>query len=343
MRLSLQQVADHLRLSLFIVGGLLWATSQTALANEPWVIPEACGTQRQFEEAIRTRVGNDADALLAQTVLAIRTDTDGYSLTVRVGEQLRTLTDRNCRDLFHAGVVVAIAFWNAPEKARSSTGVTPSAPAQATSDVPNETLLASELPPAQQVQRTDSTPKPLPRSPVPLVQSLPSRERPQTARFYVGAQLGLMNGLLPELSTTFGPVVAYDSTHFGLAATARFLPANEKRDPLDKGVRVYAMGYTLSFYYKPDRAIGVEAGVFAYRLTGNGLGSKVTTTSNIVAWGPQLGVWFMPLEYGAWYTRLGAEAQFVITPPRFVISGYDEVFRPSPVLFQGHLGAGVRF
>lgn len=311
------------------VGLLLVSSSQLTFAevDSNWSIPTDCGNRAAFEQALRERIGAEAELLLAETAVNITEANHSYTMTVRVGQKERTLTDPNCQDLFRASVVVAIAVYNAPEKQQSAppSDNDPSAPPSNPSvDVPP---LA-----APQSTVTPVTARPKPK---PLKQT--------GSAFLFGAEVGLSKGMVPELKTVLGTFVAFETPQLGIELLARYIPKSEKKDDQGKGVSVYALGSALSAYYKPDPVFGVGGGFFIYRLTGHGIGSEANTRSNIVALGPQIGLWVTPLEYGPFLLRASAGAQFNALRSRFEIIDYTDVFRSSRVVFEGGLKAGLKF
>src|SRR5688500_11690765 len=93
------------------VAGLLAAAA--LLASVPsWAaaslrVPAECGSEAEFERETRARLDREVPAL--PTVVAIERTGDGYLLRMRVGDELRQLRDHDCRELFRAAVVVAVA------------------------------------------------------------------------------------------------------------------------------------------------------------------------------------------------------------------------------------------
>lgn len=313
-----------------LIGGILATLPHLAIAENSWSIPKECGSRERFETSLRSRVGSDAEALLAETTLDLRESPEGYALIVRVGDQERTLTDRNCQDLFNAAIVVALAFHNAPEYAQRRTlneTTTPSVTSQERAETSPPLVSVPASPPPQTPQQTPPT----------------NRAPANESHLRIGARFGLIKGLVPELRPSLGPVLGYETKSFGIELDGRFVPKSEIRDNEGKGVRVYALGGALNAYYKLDRAFGVQAGVFAYRLTGRGLGVKASATSSVVAFGPQIGLWATPLDLGAFYGRLSADAEFNLLRSRFEVLEYDDVFESSRVTFQGALAAGYKF
>jgi hypothetical protein len=222
---------------------------------------------------------------------------------------------------------VAIAVYNAPEKQQSAP------PSDTAPSIPPSNPLGDVPPPtAPQPSVTTVTARPKPN---PL--------KPRGSGFLFGAEVGLSKGLVPELKTVLGTFVAFETPKFGLELRGRYIQKSEKKDDQGKGVSVYALGSALSAYYKPNSVFGVGGGLFIDRLTGRGIGSDVNTRSNIVALGPQIGLWVTPFEYGPFLLRASAGAQFNALRSRFEIVDYTDVFRSSRVIFEGGLRAGYKF
>jgi hypothetical protein len=236
-----------------------------------------------------------------------------------VGDQSRTLKDKDCADLFRAGVVVALALWNAP---------TPAPPASEAAALPAANR--QQDPPARASREIAAEPP----------QPEPTRWRWQGS---AGAQLGVVQGLLPRWALAVGAFGACEYGPFGLVGDLRYLPPSDERDENDKGVRVRAQGASLAARYRAAPWLGTEVGGFAYRVKGEGLGSRADRSAIVVAAGPQLGLWVTALELAEFELRLGSEAQFALWQPRFEVLAYKEVFHSSRVLWRGYLAAGYRF
>ncbi len=302
----------------------LWAKGQ-------FEVPADCGDRAQFEASVRERMGSDASALLDSMDLSIERHAETHSLFMRVGAESRHLDDRDCKDLFRAAVVVAVALWEAPAPLRQlsehqSPGLAP------TSEPPAST----EIPKARRLQSMVSTPR-------GRVQLLALQRARRVPEIRLSCELGLSQGLQPDLFPAIGLRSALDFESFGIAATLRFLPPNRQQDGNGRGVSVLALGGHLAGYFKPISRLGIEAGVSSYYVQGKGIGSHTTATSRLAAVGPFLGFWAILWQSDAVFLSFGADGQLELLRPRFEILGYNEVFRVSRVVWGSNLAAGFRF
>lgn len=309
----------------------LCSLCRTSVAQTEVSVPAGCGTAEQFRARIHERLGSESESLLAQTRLRITVEANDYQLWVQVLDKSRTLHDSDCKDLFRAAVVVTLALWNAP--------------VEATPDQPN--ALAAEPKPITQQEPRVAPSKDSPSGAIIPTSATATRTDPTHSDWSWkgswGGQFGVSRGLLPRWAIALGANGAVEHGPLGLAADVRYLPPTDERDALDKGVRVQAYGASLAARFRPIHRVGVELGGFAYRVKGEGLGTRADRTAFVVAAGPQLGLWVTALELRGFDLRLGLEAQFALLRPQFEVIEYAEVFRSSQAFWQGYFATTYSF
>src|SRR5262245_44392588 len=96
-------------LGLAALGAVLIA-ARLAQAAPTIVAPPECGSQAEFEGELSQRLGRGAPAVLPATVVHIDREADAYHLSMWVGREQRDLRDADCRALFRAAIVIAVAL-----------------------------------------------------------------------------------------------------------------------------------------------------------------------------------------------------------------------------------------
>jgi len=297
-------------------------------------VPEPCGTREQFETSIRNRVGDaEAEAILASLSLWIREQPDAFTLTMQIGAETRSLQDRDCKQLFRAAVVVAIALWEAPQRSStpSSASDLPAPVAPRVQDTPKpEAALALQVPSVRIL------------GPVGLVQIDPKVREPRT-RVPLGTEFGVSTGLQPKPGLLLGIRGGLELGSLGFWASLRWYPSRGDRDVNNRGVEVTAFGVRAVGAYRLAESIGVELGVSVHGLRGTGLGSNQTASALVWTVGPVMGLWATPVRWGSAFLAAGAEAHLALLRPRFEITDYRQVFRLGAVGGATFLVAGYRF
>ena len=90
--------------ALFALG---FAWSPAVFAAPSATLPPGCGTAEEFEREVRQRLGRET--ALPTTSLEIVPEGSAFRLRMSVGAEQRELEDTDCRQLFRAAVVVAVA------------------------------------------------------------------------------------------------------------------------------------------------------------------------------------------------------------------------------------------
>jgi hypothetical protein len=108
---------------LIVVAAQFGATAAVA-AVPHFEAPAHCGTQTEFEMALRTRLGDEARLVMQALALSITPTGSSYRLVLQLDSDTRQLEDKSCPDLFRAAVVVAMALWEAPGAKHPHSSVT---------------------------------------------------------------------------------------------------------------------------------------------------------------------------------------------------------------------------
>jgi hypothetical protein len=274
-------------------------------------VPAECGSEAEFERETRARLDREVPAL--PTVVAIERTGDGYLLRMRVGDELRELRDHDCRELFRAAVVVAVA------------------------------TAMSQSRPAAEPERGAA-----PRAPV---KKEPEREAPAgrgdraasrlTASLAIGG--GAHSGHSPKLVPLVELEAKVSASDFGGALGVRYLAPGSTLDDAGRGVEVEGVGVQLAGLYAPFPLFEARLGVGAFRLSGTGLGSPGDRSDTAWSGGPIAGVSLVPLRRGRVWVAAALEGEWHLVRPAFQILNYGEVFRVSRFGGSALARLGVRF
>ncbi len=212
-----------------------------------------------------------------------------FRLRVRIGGELRELEDENCRSLFRAALVVALAML-VPEVERrgSRTGGASRGGAE------NARVGSPRL-------------------------ALP--------RWTLGAGVGANFETLPSAVLALELEAKLLWPNVGVALAGRYLAPGQTLDSAKRGVKVQAFGAGFAAIWRPSALWETRAGFAAQRLLGQGLGGPSPRSGAAWAGGPTLGLGFLPLTSARFWAGLGAEAQLNLLRGRFEILDYREVFR----------------
>jgi hypothetical protein len=289
----------------------LLARSNAVYAAPNATLPPGCGTAEELEHEVRQRLGRET--ALPPTSVEIAAEGQGYRLRMNVGAEQRELEDADCRELFRAAVVIAVAV----------------------------TLSQSAQHPPRETDRT-TTPNTTARATEPSASSASVRVSKRELAFALGA--GFNVGLLPKPALELelqGKSVFYDRV--GVALTARYVAArSDDDDAQGRGLTVSAAGGQLSGLYRPTGYLEAALGASLYRLAGEGRGSGARADTAWAA-GPNAGLCFLPLPRGLLWLGFGGELHWNALRPRFEFSHFGPIFTASPLDFSLFLRVGPRF
>jgi len=295
-----------------LIGGIASLPASAAVSAQ---IPPECGSLSEFERELEQRLGGVSAAETTRVTLS--PEVGGYHLLVEAGQQRRELHDPSCQELLHAAIVIALALL---EPKREEVVPAVPEPTRATSAPPKEGPSAP----------TAASPK----------ADVSGHSRP---RFVLGAGAGVHVGMLPEATLLLDFEAQLKWARFGVATGFRYLPPNSTRDESGRGVRIDAIGATLTGLFEPWHRVQVRLGIAGYRLSGTGLGSSADREGSAWELAPTLGATFIPFERPPFWTAVGLEGQLNLLRPSFEILHYDEVFEVFPVSGSAFARAGVFF
>lgn len=265
-------------------------------------IPAECGSRAAFDAALRERLGEQAPT--SSVTLAIASAPNGYHLRVQLGDEQRELDDANCRELFRASIVIAVAM-----------------------------LLRDEERPPR------ATPAPPPSAP-----SAPRARPHARPAFVVGAGAGFNAGTLPKPVLALELEGKALWHYLGVSANVRYLVSAEERDANDQGANLRAFGAGVTGIFRPSHSWEARLGVAGQRLSGRGLGSNRRYQDSVWAAGPTWGLHFVPVEYGPMWAGIGAEGQLNLVRGHFEILNYSrDLTDPPHVIYEVPWLSGAAF
>jgi hypothetical protein len=272
--------------------------------------PTECGSAKEFEREVAARLG---ELRLPATSARIEPSGHGFRLSMSVAGEQRELRDRDCRELFRAAVVVAVAI----AVSEAEPGAKPA---------------------GQQSKKRNAS---APSTPAPLPTSVEPRE-PALRAFVVlggGATLGVSPGIVPSLDLETKLLVH----RLGVALEARYVAPGSSLDAANRGVEVSAVGGAMSALFQPIPVLEARLGVSVLRVFGTGLGSSDQRSDAAWGGGVTAGLGVFPLRRERWWVGARAEAEWHLIRPRFEILNYGEVFRVPSFGGSGSARLGFRF
>jgi hypothetical protein len=344
---------------------VIGAAASPAAAESPIRVPEGCGSEAEFRSELERLTGAPAQAAMPSVlqIEAVRGEPGGYELRLVIGDELRLLRDPECRLLWRSAIVIAAAAARSerapappppvgtepppapPTSAPVAPSVAPSAPAPATAAPPAPS--AATVPP---VRTPAVRPRPVgrpapptrPRRPVRASAVARAPERPPTAttqlalpalgelRAGLGLGVGVSGGVLPGLGGVLDAGGRLEVLPWAVDVAVRYWPErSESRD--GRTVDVSAVGARVSGLFRVADALNLFAGIELNRLVGEG--AEGVSGRNVDAvWqvAPTAGFNLITWDIGALRLEIGAAARLSVARPRFVVTGFGNLYRVPP-------------
>jgi hypothetical protein len=283
-------------------------------------VPAGCGSREEFESEVMQRLGGGLS--MPKVALEIAQESAGYALRMNVNGEARELHDVECRELFHAAVVVTVALTLSHGPPR---------------------------PPARNVRPAARKPAPEQRSARPSPRgdsrapAAADPARPREVEVRVAAAAGVDSGLLPGAAIgveLFGAASWHG--RIGASLAARYLARRSQQDEAGRGLVVDAFGGQALGRYRlnPRWEAGLGAGL--YRLDADGLGPG-RRPDHAWAAGPAAEIGFEPLQIPVWWLGISAEARWNVLRPTFEFRNYGSIFTASRFDLSLFLRLGPRF
>jgi hypothetical protein len=235
-----------------------------------------------------------------------------YRLSMQVGSESRELRDADCRELFRAAVVVAVAIVSSDARTRP----------RGAEAAPKESAIDRATSDSDDVEgRVSASPR---------------------TEFGMSLGSGLKLGLLPapalalelEAKTGWGAV--------GIAAGARYLTPSSAEDG-PRRVTVSALGAHVVGLLRPSRSWEARAGVAAYRLSGSGTGTLESGSDSAWTLAPVAGILLIPFQSSGAWAGVAGEGQLNLLRSRFEILNHGEIFSVPLVSGAAFLRFGWQF
>jgi hypothetical protein len=285
-------------------------TSVPSWAAASLRVPAECGSEAEFERETRARLDREVPAL--PTAVAIERTGDGYLLRMRVGEELRELRDLDCRELFRAAVVVAVA-----------------------------TAMSQPRPKGR--PKRGEAPKPDPTEPERAAPADRHDRAPSRLSGSLAIGGGAHSGHSPKLVPMVELEAKFSASDFGAALGVRYIAPGSTLDDAGRGVEIEGVGLQLSGLYAPLPLLEARLGVGAFRLSGAGLGSPGDRSDSAWSGGPIAGLSVLPLRRGRVWVAAALEGEWHVVRPAFQILNYGEVFQVSRFGGSALARLGIRF
>lgn len=319
-----------------------------ALAQSPIQVPEGCGSEEEFRREIR-RLTGAAEAFVpsALVIEPVPSEPAGYELRLVIGGELRLLRDSDCRVLWRSAIVIAAAAARGePTPAPSPAPEPPSLPEPSLPEPP------SPGPPAQPVPRAapaapraiiprSAAVRPLRAAPAappraPAVAVRPRRpyrsvalEPPALGEVRAGLDLGVAvsAGVLPDVGGLLDVGARLEVLPWAVSASLRYWPErSQSRD--GRVLEVSAWGARFAGSFRAAAALNLTAGIEINRLVGEGAeGVSGRNADAVWHWAPTAGLSLITWDIRSLRLEIGAAARLSIGRPRFVVTGFGDLYR----------------
>lgn len=310
-------------LSSLIAALAAWSPSAGASsADLRFEVPEGCGSRAEFLEGVAELGGEGALELPISAVVITEVEV-GYRLRLELGDEVREVSDPDCRTLLRTAVVIAAA-----------TREEPVAPA---AEAPPKPLGASPLPRARAAPpsaRKSAEPESPTISAPAGASALPTAADERTASdvplsgFALGFGIGASAGTLPGTSAALELRAGMDPGRWlGWAVSARYWPGGDA-ERLGRVVHVTALGGRGVGLVRFGTALQAGLGVEVDRVAGSGR-EGVSGGSSDAAWriAPTLELNLIPWRVDNLRLEFGLDTALALVRPRFVVTGCCDVYR----------------
>ena len=204
----------------------------------------------------------------------------------------------------------------------------PASPAPRTTPSARALRSRRALPP-----RNPPSPEPPPAAVVdtPPVEATPRSASLGARRFAVGMGAGVSGGVLPGVGALLSVDLQLDPEPWGAALSIRFWP--ERSDARSgRALDVSAVGGRAAALFRVAPGLHLLGGLELSRLGGSGA-EGVLGGNDAAAWqfGPTLGANLIALDFRYLRVELGGAARFSLLRPRFVVTGFGDLYRTPPL------------
>lgn len=284
-----------------------------------------CGSEAEFWQGVRALIGSEAARVQPTEVTITEPNDSGYhTLRIVLDGERRTLLHADCRTLLRSAIVIAAA------SVRPELGAE-----QGASEVPAGGAQVEERPARAQ------NPRRVPRGSPPLARTVrvvrPQRSVAAGWHPVLGGGAGVAFGVVPGASAAFELYAAgVFEGRWGFSVGGRYLtPRDARKDRRE--VEIHAWGGRVAGLFLPVPRLKLTAGLEADWLPAEGRGIAGGAGSDS-AWSlaPFVEVAASPWTSGHMRLELALQGQAAIVRPRFIVTGFGDVYRVPPAG-----GAGV--
>lgn len=318
--------------------------SSRATAQSRIQVPDGCGSELEFRNEVERLTGSPAAeaALSSLRIDALPGEGTGYELRLVVGDEVRVLSDPQCRILWRSAVVIVAAAAKgepgaepseppelpvSPDPPSSSPAEPPPPPRRASPDLPSPSPAqpprpAGAAPPAR-VEAPERVSRPARRASATVL------AEPALGVFRPGLALGIgvSGGVLPDLGSVLDASARAEVLPWAFDVSVRYWPRrSETRE--GRGVDISALGVRIAGLYRVASALNLIAGIEVNRLVGEGTeGVSGRNTDAVWHWAPTLGFSLITWDISDLRLEIGAAGRLSVLRPRFVVTGFGDVYR----------------
>lgn len=223
---------------------------------------------------------------------------------------------------------------SAPPPAATPAPAAAAPSSRAETPAPRATPSAPRTLRPRRVMRPRRSPPPAQAPPAAVVDTPPAEgtsSSPVERRYGVGMGAGISSGVLPGLGAMLSVDLQLDPEPWGAALSIRYWP--ERSDTRSgRGLDVSAAGARAAALFRVAPGLHVLGGLELSRLGGSGA-EGVLGGNDATAWqfGPTLGANLIALDFQYLRIELGGAARFSLLRPRFVVTGFGDLYRAPPL------------
>jgi hypothetical protein len=139
--------------------------------------------------------------------------------------------------------------------------------------------------------------------------------------------VGVSGGVLPDLGGALDAGGRLELLPWALDVAVRYWPERSQSRE-GRGVDITGLGVRVAALYRVAAALNLFAGIELNRLVGEGAeGVSGRNTDAVWQLAPTAGVSLITWDIGALRLEIGAAARLSLARPRFVVTGYGDLYR----------------
>jgi len=294
-------------------------------------VPAQCGNEAGFRRELEDLVGGPAREIEPSVLEITEQAEGGFELHLELMGEVREIVDADCRTLLRSAVVIAAAAARGEQLQPAPPPPPPPEPAPTAQPVAAEPLPAPPPPPPERVEKGEVVVRVVEPPPPESIDAPSAASVARPATFALGAGIGLSGGTVPGASAVLDLRAGLDPAPVGFALSARYWPGSEAEED-GRSVHVTGLGGRAAALIELGSVFHTSLGLEIDRLAGTGQeGVLGRGTASVWLLSGALELTVIPWSVEGIRLELGLGAQLALVRPRFVVSGFGNVYEVPPV------------